>query len=187
MNNDASSNWHAFDGQRPVSLSLLEWQWLSYPGSLTEKFHQSPSQRAEFCLLREGWDTIRISEARLLGLADDSLSHWVRYSEWRCLDAVWMAARTVIPRTCTRSDLFLLASRPIGKVLFSSPNCRRCLLHYAHLLPTDPDYLAISSHRSLPQTTQVARRSAFTWGEDSVLVSEVFFPDFFEWARTCPL
>lgn len=169
--------WQPMPSSCPPALSSLEWEWLRYPDSLTQKFATCFGEAASFVLQHEGVAPLLASEVERL--ADDLPTHWVRQSCWHYQQAQWLAARTVLPSPAQHPTLLTLASQPIGKLIFNNPNCRRVASDYAWLTPDSEEYRAIAGQRA-DTTPCWARRTLFCYGADRILISEVFFPAFFK-------
>lgn len=172
-----ASPWQPMPTSCPATLTPLQWHWLRYPASLTQKFAELFGAEAQFCLITEGEAPMLASEHVDKGHAAMSAA-WIRRSVWRYQHQVWLAARTLIPLRPAHPTLLALAGRPIGHLLFKDPDCQRVSCEYAWLLPTSPEYQAIAS---TPEATMPcwARRTEFRYGTDRIVISELFFPDFF--------
>lgn len=152
--------------------------WLQAQGSLTAKL------KAEFSHfsvmpMRQQWANGHIDELKALGLPS-GCQVWSREV---CLmgDGIpRVFAHSVIARQGLSGiwrGLRHIGQRPLGEMLFQSPTIRRGRLHYRKLPSHHPLRKQViaagwaSAHQPL-----WARRSLFTLGQQSLLVTEVFLP-----------
>lgn len=127
----------------------------------------------------QGWAQPQLSERHALGLRRRQLA-LIREVHLLCDEIPWVFARTVIPRRTLRGRerrLGLLGDRPLGAVLFADPRMQRGIVEIARLEAGNPLY-----HHALHGVAQApeaiwGRRSVFSLGRKTLLVSEIFLPD----------
>ncbi|WP_219858482.1 chorismate--pyruvate lyase family protein [Stutzerimonas azotifigens] len=153
-----------------------EHAWLLDDGSLTRRLTALADGRFRVQPLDEGWQALRDEECTALGVENGS-EGWVREVYLLGDEQPWVFARSVAAKAALQAGdvpLQELGTRSLGELLFSDPAFSRGgieLCRYpAGLLP-----------EKVRQPALWARRSAFSRGPLSVLVAEVFLPDF--WCR----
>ena len=154
-------------------------QWLVDRGSLTARLQARGA--FELLPLRQGLSMPSIDEAVALGIKRNNLA-WIREVALLCDGQAVVFAHTVLPRRprgpMTRW-LAGLGARSLGTLLFTHPgfargaiNCKR--LDQRHVL-FHPAIEAMHLTGSPPKALW-ARRSRFSFGAQTVLVTEVFSP-----------
>lgn len=149
------------------------------PGSLTARLQA----RGEFAvkLLRQGLARPTLDEAVALGLRRRQLL-WVREVALLVDQQPLVFAHTVLPwrpRGPLTGALARLGRQSLGALLFAHPGCRRGAISGKRLDRRHPLFapaIAALQFADAPPKTLWARRSRFTLGAQSVLVSEVFSP-----------
>ena len=153
--------------------------WLRDRGSLTANLQA----RGTFAvrLLRQGLAMPTADEAIALGIKRNRLA-WVREVALFCAGEPLVFAHTVLsyrPRGAMTGWLARLGNRSLGALVFSHPrfvrgviNCKR--LDHRH--PLFQPAVAAMQLANAPPSTLWARRSHFSFGHQSVLVTEVFSP-----------
>jgi chorismate--pyruvate lyase len=150
--------------------------WLFDDSSLTRRLTELSSGALTIAAVRETWEMLREDECEALQLLPGTIG-WVREVLLRGNDSPWVFARTVIGQEVLKDsglDLQNLGSRSLGDLLFDDKAFIRQAIEVCQ-------YPA----GWLPEGQQVeglwARRSRFDRGSTSLLVAEVFLPDFW-WA-----
>jgi chorismate--pyruvate lyase len=145
-------------------------------GSLTARIQAKG--RFTVRVLRQGLALPTRDEAAALGIAADT-NVWVREVALSCDAQVVVLAHTVLPRQprgpLTRW-LARLGSRSLGSLLFSHAGFRRGEMHFKRLDARHPLFQPACATLGAQAKTLWARRSLFAFGRQSVLVTEVFSP-----------
>ena len=149
-------------------------------GSLTLRLQSQG--KFSICLVQQGLALPILDEARALGLTRPHLA-WVREALLLCDDKPRVFAHTVLPRLPRgpmHAGLKRLGTRSLGSLLFSRPGFTRGPLFYQRLDARHALFKrALSATPLMPLPTSLwARRSSFTFGTQSVLLTEVFLPIF---------
>ena len=153
--------------------------WLEDRGSLTARLQAKGTFSVK--LLQQSLAKPTLDEAVALGIAHNQLA-WIREVALLCDGEPLVFAHTVLPyrpRGPLSRWLSRLGNQSLGALLFVHPGFRRgalsCkLLDHRHALFL-PAAQAMDLARTPPQTLW-ARRSAFAFGAQTVLVTEVFSP-----------
>lgn len=170
----------AWKARWPRSAECLPFlSWLHDRGSLTAR------------LQRRGNFAVRIlQQQRALATHDESVAlgihrtrlAWVREVVLSCDDQALVFAHTVLldrPRGPMTRWLARLGNRSLGALLFSHPGFKRGAIRCKRLDSRHPLYArAVAAMRleASPPPVLWARRSTFSFGRQSVLVTEVFSP-----------
>lgn len=159
------------------------WAAGSWRGWLTD--HGSLTRRLRVCCaafavrrLSQGLAIPHRDECAPLGLRPRRLA-MVREVLLLDGDTPLVFAHSVIPRTALRgpwSSLVGLGNRPLGEALFSDPRVRRQPLTCRRLDRRHPLYREALAHLQQAPAELWARRSRFSLGRQSLLVTEVFLP-----------
>lgn len=166
----------------PSTLSTEHWRWLSDQGSLTKRFQDVFSNKITFHLISEGCAELASEERQALGLSNDTHSLcWVRHIEWHFCGELWVAARTVLPYASSHPLLRKIGAASIGNSLFRAGTYQRGPIEIAELSLQDDFCRYFPVAHLLPQTKLWARRRLFYQKKEKLLVSEVFFPNFFQY------
>jgi chorismate lyase len=157
--------------------------WLTDQGSLTRRLQNRCGDGFSVRVLNQQWVRPGIDEARLLQIHPGRLV-LLRQVQLLCADKVLVYARSVIPLSTLRGRhrrLQHLGNKPLGEYLFANPSLRRKQLQLATILRNNPLFsIALSS--SQQQCSRIwGRRSLFTLDGRSLLVSEYFLPELFEY------
>lgn len=153
--------------------------WLRDRGSLTERLQARGSFAVK--LLRQGLGRPTIDEACALDIERKQVA-WVREVALYCNDRPLVFAHTVLayrPRGAMTGWLARLGNRSLGALLFSHAGFKRGTIsvrridHRHSLFRRAVEAMALSK----PPCALWARRSLFSFGAQSVLVTEVFSPD----------
>ena len=90
-------------------------------------------------------------------------------------------AHTILPmhpRGAVTGWLSRLGERSLGSMLFSRPGFSRDAFHFKRLDRRHPLHARAVAALALPADTRLyARRSLFTYGKQTILVTEAFSPD----------
>ena len=153
--------------------------WLQDRGSLTT--HLQTKGTFSVKLLKQSLAKPTLDEAVALGIARNQLA-WIREVALLCDGEPLVFAHTVLPyrpRGPLSRWLSRLGNQSLGALLFAHPgfrrealSCKRLDHRHALFLPAAQ---AMDLARTPPQTLWV-RRSAFAFGAQTVLVTEVFSP-----------
>lgn len=153
--------------------------WLRDRGSLTARLQACGG--FALCLLYQGLARPTLDEASALGVKRHRLLH-VREVALRVDGQALVFAHTVLPcrpRGALSRWLARLDDRSLGALLFAHPRFVRGPLSYRRLDPRQALFRPAIDALQLtdaPPKTLWARRSRFTFGRQSVLVTEVFSP-----------
>ena len=153
--------------------------WLLDRGSLTARLQARGS--FALSLLYQGLARPTLDEASALGVKHHRLLH-VREVALRVDGQALVFAHTVLPcrpRGALSRWLARLDDRSLGALLFAHPRFVRGPLSYRRLDPRQALFRPAIDALQLtdaPPKTLWARRSRFTFGRQSVLVTEVFSP-----------
>ncbi|MFY0663540.1 MAG: chorismate lyase [Natronospirillum sp.] len=145
-----------------LSLTPREREWLTDPGSLTEKLVAVST--GDFRVAVHAQQRHWTSPGRPSPTHHGHDLYWCRDVTLHGLGQPWVHARTLVPAREQRllQRLRRLGTRPLGAFLFSQPGLQRLRMDYARL------------------KVGVARRSWFTLGHQEIILVEVFLPDFFD-------
>lgn len=159
-----STRWSGYT-RMPSSTVPRCWKgWLEEPGSLTRRLKRLAQGSFAVKVINEYWGVADSSECRALSL---------RYKQWVYIREVelwgrgqcWVKAKTLIPKSSFRGSLVSLrsiGSQPLGERLFSDPQISRGNIEITYCNDGgEPVW---------------ARRSLFSLGKQSLLVTEVFMP-----------
>src|ERR1035437_6931413 len=160
--------------------SLRFISWLRDRGSLTSRLQAKGSFAVR--PLRQGLALPTRDEAMALGIRRGRVA-WVREVALLCDDKPLVFADTVLPyrpRGPLTAWLARLGNRSLGALLFADARFARGGIHskrldHRHEL-FHPAIDALQLAETAPKTLW-ARRSRFTYGAQSVLVTEIFSPD----------
>ncbi|MCV4341598.1 chorismate--pyruvate lyase family protein [Pseudomonas capsici] len=151
----------------------LVLDWLFNQDSLTRRLTRLSSDGFSVTLLFEGWQPLRSDECTALELPEASLG-WVREVYLRGRGEKWVFARSVAARSALlEGGLHMdeLGTRSLGELLFSDKAFER-----------GPLQVCRYPEAWLPEADAAsdlwARRSCFSRGPLSVLVAEIFLPNF---------
>lgn len=151
--------------------------WLTDHGSLTRRL-QARSPAFAVRRLSQGLAIPNRDECMPLQLQPGRLAV-VREVLLLAADTPLVFAHSVIPRAALRgrwTSLAGLGNRPLGEALFADPRVQRQPLTCRKLDRRHPLYRAAAAHLAEAPATLWARRSRFSLGRQSLLVTEVFLP-----------
>ena len=156
--------------------------WLNDQGSLTKRLIDHCPGQFSVRVLSQQWIRPQAEEAKLLGVPRHQQA-LLREVQLLCDDTVCVYARSIIPLSTLMGKhqrLKRLGDKPLGGYLFAQPNLKRSNQHIARIIRKDPLF-----EIALPDAGQHCdqlwgRRSLFSMGKKSLLVSEFFLPALFE-------
>lgn len=180
-------SWHTDLSKPPPDCSKLEWEWLSYMGSLSERLHQVSGHTTVLKLLKAEWeppysDEVRVFSASNLSIPPDNW--WTREIVHTYQQQTWVWGRTLIPaQTLEKTDLDVQTQQPIGHILFQDPSLTRSYIEFNLLSPHSVYYPKVQPF--LGNSTELAwtRRSVFLYKSYPLLVVEIFLPVFFSYLK----
>ncbi len=161
-------------------LTVTQWHWLSDSGSLTQRLKDHFSDNITFRLLFEGKANLEADEAALLCL-DINQKQWVREVAWYYQQQCWIVARVVVPvsRASSFDDILTIGERSIGDLLFRSDGIVSGEIELAQIPRKHPYYLRVNRITRLQVASLWGRRRTFSRSGGSLLVNEIFLPEFF--------
>lgn len=171
--------WRDFNTRFGENLPHSHREWLLDKGSLTKRLIKTSNH--QFCVnvLRQQWGKARTCEYQLLNIqpAERCL---IREVLLLCHQQPWVYARSVLPVSSLTGKLRHLRhfdNRPLGQLLFNTPNLKRSTFQIAQLTAQQ---LPAQTQQYLPDksATVWGRRSRFVLYNKPLLVSEVFLPNF---------
>ncbi len=145
--------------------------WLFDAGSLTRRLVQASAGQFRVSVVDQRWGRATPEEARLLHIDPRQVCR-LREVLLFGADTPWVFARSVLPESSLRgSSRFLrhLQSRPLGALLFQSPQTTREHVDYARLTGNDFPGCDLAE-------TIWGRRSVFRFHHHPLLVGEYFLP-----------
>jgi len=151
--------------------------WLMHAQSLTAKLQQT---YVDFYVapLTVALHKPNRDEAALLSLAADKVA-LVRNVLLCGGGAAVVFAHSVLPSNGLRGvwhGLGRLGNKPLGATLFANPKVKRTALSYKKLTSNHVLYQHASNHLMVKPSYLWARRSVFSLGCASIMVTEVFLP-----------
>jgi len=153
--------------------------WLFDRGSLTRRLQTASPQNFRVQLVAQGWQRPMLNEAVRLGVSPDRMA-LLRQVYLFCDDRPVVYARTVIPISTlsgAERHLACLGNRPLGAVLFASPNMRRDEVEVACIRSGQRIFTRATQTLDSAPVSIWGRRSVFYLSGKPLLVSEVFLPD----------
>lgn len=153
-------------------------RWLIEKGSLTARLQQ---RYADFYVqpVRVRYQRPTFEEAALLHMAANDraqIREVLLYGDGRPV----VFAHSVLPRKSLRGEwrgLGRLGNKPLGAVLFASPEVKRTPLSYKKLTANHALYQQAMRYLAGKPEYLWARRSIFSLNCASIMVVEVFLPD----------
>ena len=154
------------------------YHWLKDTESLTKKIKQQCTNHFSVKLLSQSEQIAYQDEYKRLAL-NPREKVIVREVVLYCGDIPWVFARTIIPLTSLSGEaaqLSNLNTKPLGEVLFSSPQTTRKMIEIADLKNSDLLFQqAIQCLKNKPAHLW-ARRTLFLFYNKPLLVNEIFLP-----------
>ncbi len=160
-------SWQQISASRKIPEAVKPW--LRDEQSLTEKLIRLSNSDFAVVLLRQAAGRASANEARLLKMRGRGAM--IREVLLTGRGQPWVYARTVIPFEALKANRWLsqLRNRPLGQILFTRPNIKRCPATVAQLQPRELPL-------GLVNEPVWARRSRFQIGQHAILVGEAFLP-----------
>ena len=156
--------------------------WLNDQGSLTKRLMDYCPGKFSVRVLSQQWIKPQAEEARLLAVPRHQQA-LLRQVQLLCNDTVCVYARSIIPLATLKGKhqrLKRLANKPLGGYLFAQPNLKRSNQHIARIIRKDPLFEIALPNAEQNCNQLWGRRSLFSMGKKSLLVSEFFLPALFE-------
>jgi chorismate--pyruvate lyase len=178
----AIGRWFDFSQLRHRRIPLALRAWLLGRGSLTQSLIKASAGDFRVQRIAHNWQRPTLSEARLLGVAPDSLALVREVVLWG-RGQPWVYGRSIMPARSLDGDLRRLRrlqNSSLGALLFSYPQLHRA-----------PFQLAQIDGNTLPEAARCdallwGRRSRFELRRRALIVSEVFLPAFQSEIPTSP-
>ena len=167
------SQWAKPDHFTIPNLCLKDW--LLDTGSLTERL-QSECTSFRLTLLGQRQAPITLEEFQQVCAPQQQLN----LKEWQVREVIlwgdnqpWVFARSIIPQRLCESDFVNLNTKPLGQLIFNDKRFKRMPFEVTNICASQAflAQLHISSEMDL-----WGRRSAFTFEDLKMTVSEVFLP-----------
>ncbi len=155
-----------------------EYQWVNDHQSLTKKIKNQCKGDFQVQLLTQSWASVYFDEAKILGLAPYQMA-LIREVLLICNQSPWVFARTIIPRASLigqARQLAYLKNKPLGEVLFSSPQTQRKLIQMSRLQKKHPLFIKASACLTPKPAFLWGRRTCFNFANQPLLVNEIFLP-----------
>jgi chorismate--pyruvate lyase len=149
--------------------------WLLDSGSLTERL-QSQCTSFHLTLVGQRQSKISLEEFQQVSAPHQQLNQ----KEWQVREVIlwgdnqpWVFARSIIPQRLCESDFVNLNTKPLGQLIFNDKRFKRMPFEVTHMCASKVflAQLHISSEMDL-----WGRRSAFSFEDLKMSVSEVFLP-----------
>jgi len=149
--------------------------WLLDTGSLTERL-QSRCVSFHLTLIGQRQAEITLEEFNRVCAPQQQLNP----QEWQVREVLlwgdnqpWVFARSIIPQRLCESDFVNLNTKPLGQLIFNDKRFKRMPFEVTNMCPSKAflEQLQISSEMDL-----WGRRSAFSFEDIKMTVSEVFLP-----------
>lgn len=160
-------------------------QWLLDEGSLTA--HLIKKTQGDFAvkLLQQSFRKPTLSERMLLNIPPKQVA-LIREVVLLCHQQPWVLARSVIPLNSLKgklNHLRYLKSKPLGHLLFTSPNMTRDPFEVAQININHPLITGNCKHLQTPNANDFlwGRRSKFFLEGKPLSVAEIFLPAFTPW------
>lgn len=149
--------------------------WLLDTSSLTERL-QSQCTSFHLTLIGQRQAQITLEEFQRVSTPEQELN----LEEWQVREVIlwgdnkpWVFARSIIPQRLCESDFVNLNNRPLGQLIFNDKRFKRMPFELTNMCQSK-DFLAQLHIHS--ETKLWGRRSAFTFEDLQMTVSEVFLP-----------
>jgi chorismate--pyruvate lyase len=149
--------------------------WLLDTSSLTERL-QSQCTSFHLTLIGQRQAQITLEEFQRVSTSEQELN----LEEWQVREVIlwgdnqpWVFARSIIPQRLCESDFVNLNNKPLGQLIFNDKRFKRMPFELTNMCQSK-DFLAQLHIHS--ETKLWGRRSAFTFEDLQMTVSEVFLP-----------
>lgn len=171
--------WYTYEDVQE-RLSAIEQEWLFNRGSLTKRLEDLSQKNFSLEILSEGTQFLREDEYGFLN-SPALQPEWVREVILKGHDALWVYARSVILSDYIKGQdvqsSIHKGKQPLGSMLFDKNNFDRSIIEVTDY-PTKM-LLLNCSYKYL-----WARRSCFKNATQTILVQEIFLPDFWRYLTT---
>ena len=173
-----TTDWINFRRLNSRALPIVYRRALLDHGSLTARLIKASNHNFSVSLLSQVWSRASLSESRLLNVRPQHRC-MIREVLLRCNNQPWVYARSVLPAKTLRGKLGhlrRLGNKPLGQLLFSTPNMRRDEFELA-FAPAGVlcEHPAVANYCKLEQAIW-GRRSRFELYQKPLIVSEIFLP-----------
>lgn len=164
------------------------------PGSTTRRMQREYASQIKVKLLKQAWCYPYYQEAQHLQIPLRQYA-FIRETYLSCQGKTWMYAKAIFPQYFfigkNQRLLKELDQRPLGKLLFRDPSMRRSEFEIALLQPHHLEYQwatqkTLNSLTTTQPTQLWARRSIIQLQAKPLLLTEIFFPEFFQLVKTKP-
>lgn len=177
-----ASRWtnHSHLSARKLDPEVISW--LNDQGSLTRRLMGYCPGQFSVRVLSQQWITPQVEEAKLLGVPRRQQA-LLRQVQLLCDDTICVYARSIIPLSTLKGKhqrLKQLGDKPLGGYLFAQPNLKRSNQDIACIIKKDPLFKIALPDNKHDYDQVWGRRSLFSMGSKSLLVSEFFLPALFE-------
>ncbi|MDX1900513.1 MAG: chorismate lyase [Gammaproteobacteria bacterium] len=172
-----SLRWGATLPEQPSAMHF----WLQYAGSFMQRLRRYGISHPIVQVLQQSWQLPAQEERKLLSIRTRSRV-LVRDVFIVSENNQWMFARSIFPRTSLtgkEKQLARLKNRSLGSVLFRHQNMHRSLFEFSEIKPGNRLHTSMMEIAERSFESLWARRSMFTLGKKSLLLTEVFLPDVF--------
>lgn len=182
MKHPRASRWfdHTHLSARKLDPEVISW--LDDQGSLTKRLMDHCPGQFSVRVLSQQWIRPQAEEAKLLAVPRNQKA-LLRQVQLLCDGTVCVYARSIIPLATLNGKhqrLKRLANKPLGGYLFAQPNLKRSNQHIARIIRKDPLFEIALPNAEQNCNQLWGRRSLFSMGKKSLLVSEFFLPALFE-------
>jgi chorismate--pyruvate lyase len=177
-----ASQWFDYTHLSARKLDPVVISWLNEQGSLTKRLMDYCPGQFSVRVLSQQWIRPQAEEAKLLAVPRHQQA-LLRQVQLLCDDTVCVYARTIIPLATLNGKhqrLKRLANKSLGGYLFAQPNLIRSNQHIARSIRKDPLFNIAMPNAQQSCDQLWGRRSLFSMGKKSLLVSEFFLPALFE-------
>ena len=172
------SIWH---NTTDVDLSAMSQDfksWVLHEGSMTARL-KNTCHNFDVAVLRHEWSEAEPQDLKLLNLKNKKVI--VRDVILSCNHTPWIFARAIFPEALVVAmgeDIVHLGKRPLGELLFSQKNTQRSKFQLAELKKDDEFFQKAKDASEQTSEKMWARRSIFHLLQGSLLLTEVFLPQF---------
>jgi chorismate lyase len=165
--------------QPPADCPPQQWNWLTFPGSLTARLREISGQTTRIELLQADWGEALPEEITLFTTLTEK-KFWVREILHLHHQEPWVWARALIPNdTLQKTHLDGHTAQPIGDILFHDPHLTRTEFTWARLSGDHPYYHRAIGYACRDAPTLLwARRSLLWYQQQPLFIAEVFLPKF---------
>ncbi len=181
MKHPRTSSWFRKSAISLRSIEPVVLSWLCDQGSLTRRLVGLCGDGFSVRVLSQQWVKPGVDEAHLLKIQPRQ-NVLLRQVQLLCEQDVLVYARSIIPLSTLQGPhrrLKHLGNKPLGGYLFANPTLQREQQQLATITRNNPMFTAALPDNN-PDCSRIwGRRSLFTLGGKSLLVSEFFLPALF--------